>query len=53
MIESVVISWNPMENKYLTTILNTNLKGVYVEKSKTIEEVLALLQDMAEKQNET
>ena len=49
MIESVVISWNETAKEYLTTILNTNLKGVYVEKSKTIEEVIDILQKMAEK----
>ena len=47
MIESVVIRWN--EGEYVTTILNMNLNGIYIEKSKTIQEVIALLQDMAEK----
>ena len=49
MIESVVISWNPSENAYLVTILNTNLNGVHVEKFNNIHNSLAFLQTMADK----
>lgn len=49
MIDSIVCSWIPKEEKYIMSVMNTNLSSVYVEKFSNLYNVIDFLQIMMEK----